>query len=75
MFLYFVTFGGRWGKPQRARKKEGKEITIEKGFLYLLLLPSHPFKISCLEQKENQGMFCSHWPRTALETTLITPFC
>ena len=42
MFLYSITFMGRVGKPQRSRKKEEKEI-IEKGFLYQLLLPSHPF--------------------------------
>lgn len=54
MFLYSITFVGRAGKPQRSRKKEEKEI-IEKGFLYQLLLPSHPFKIQLFGTKKREG--------------------
>lgn len=43
MLLYFITFGGRAGKPQRSRKKEEKEITMDKGLQCQSLLPSHRF--------------------------------
>lgn len=63
-FWVSLHLGAGWEKPQRARKKEG-EITIEKEFLCLLPLPSQPFQVRFLEQKENQSRLCSHRPRTA----------
>lgn len=63
---------GQGGKSLRELEKKEGDITIEKEFLCLPLLPSQPFQVRCLEQKENQGRLCSHWPRTASETRLVT---
>lgn len=64
-----------WGQGEKSlrelEKKEGG-ITIEKELLCVLLLPSQPFQVRCLEQKENQGRLCSHRPRTASEARLVT---
>lgn len=61
--LYFI-------KILNEKKILNHSHTHTKEFLYLLLLPSHPFKFSCLEQKvrrDDQVIFQSHQPRTALE--------